>query len=176
VAKAEQVFGRVDVVVNSAGAVVRDGAHVFERNVDMMLTGVWRGFRFGIPALQRAGGGSVVSISSITGVTGALYAPAGYGPAKHGVVGLTKDMALEHAKNNIRVNAICPGHVATKMTAHNRADEARSEEFIRNKLRVPMGRWGRPEEIGSVIAFLASDESSFITGQAIVVDGGLTAR
>jgi len=173
---AERVFGRLDILVNSAGAVARDGDDVFERNVDMMLTGVWRAIRSSLEPLKRAGGGSIVSVSSICGVTGSRVAPMGYSPGKHGVIGLTKDVALRYAADNIRANAVCPGHVATRINEERHTAEDGGEKFIRETMRVPMGRWGRPEEIGAVIGFLASDEASFITGQAIVVDGGLTAR
>jgi len=176
ITEAEKEFGKLDVIVNSAGAVARDGDAIFERNVDMMLTGVWRGAKFGLPALRRAGGGSIINVSSICGITGSNVAPMGYVPGKHGVVGLTKDLALRCASENIRVNAVCPGQIETQMNAANRPTEQASHDYITQTMRVPMGRWGRPEEIGSVIAFLASEDSSFITGQAIVVDGGQTAR
>lgn len=171
---AEQ-FGRLDIIVNSAGQTSNDKYDDFERNVDMFLLATWRAMRAGLPLLQRSGGGSIVNIASIAGVTGSI-GPTGYGPSKHGVIGATKDAALRYAKDGIRVNAICPGYITTPMTARFQPTEAESNALINDRLRVPIGRWGLPEEIAAVIAFIASDQASFITGQAIVVDGGLTAR
>lgn len=172
---AEAFRGRIDIVVNSAGLIAFDGEDVFTRNVDMLLVGVYRSVRLAVEAMKRAGGGSIINISSIAGITGSIGAP-GYGPSKHGVVGLTKDFALSSARDNIRVNAVCPGYVLTAQVARFAPDQESSDKLINETLRVPMGRWGQPDEIGSVIGFLASDESSFMTGAIVVVDGGLTAR
>lgn len=168
-------FGRLDIVVNSAGRTSTVLYDDFERNVDMFLLGTWRAMRASLPILQQGGGGSIINIASIAGVTGS-FGPAGYGPAKHGVVGATKDAALEYAKDNIRVNVICPGYIETPMTASFKPTKEESDSLINDKLRVPMGRWGQPQEIAAVIAFVASDQASFLTGQSIVIDGGLTAR
>lgn len=174
-AEVSRRFERLDILVNSAGIVSRGRDDDFERNVDMLLLGVWRGLRFGLPLLIESGGGSIINVSSIAGVTGSIGAD-GYGPSKHGVVGLTKDIAIRHAKDNIRSNALCPGYIATRMTQSRFSTQEESDRLINETLRVPMRRWGRPEEIAEVIAFLASDQSSFITGTTIVADGGLTAR
>lgn len=171
----ERESGRLDVCVNSAGLIAHDGERVFERNLDMLLTPVYWATTLAVAAMRRAGGGAIVNVASIAGVTGSIGSP-GYGPAKHGVVGLTKDTALSAAADGIRVNAVCPGYVSTQQTERFAPDAASSERLISETLRVPMRRWGEPEEIGAVIAFLASPEASFMTGSIVVVDGGLTAR
>jgi meso-butanediol dehydrogenase / (S,S)-butanediol dehydrogenase / diacetyl reductase len=171
----ERESGRLDVCVNSAGLIAHDGERVFERNVEMLLVPVYRAMVLAIAAMRRSGGGAIVNVSSIAGVTGSIGSP-GYGPAKHGVVGLTKDFALSTAADGIRVNAVCPGYVRTQQTERFAPDAASSERLITETLRVPLRRWGEPEEIGSVVAFLASDEASFMTGSIVVADGGLTAR
>jgi len=172
---AEAELGYLDGLVNSAGRVQKTGDDAFDNNVDMLMFGVWRGLMHGIPALKRHGGGAIVNVASLAGVTGSLGSP-GYGPAKHAVVGMTRELALKHARDGIRVNALCPGYVETQLNAFLRPDEESSRKLIEERLQVPMGRWGRPEEIGGVAAFLLSDAASYLTGQPIIVDGGIMAR
>ncbi|UZW57223.1 SDR family oxidoreductase [Sphingobium sp. JS3065] len=175
IAKAVEHFGGLDVVVNSAGRTSTDDYDDFERNVDMFLLGTWRAMRASLPILQRTGGGSLINIASIAGLTGSI-GPAGYGPSKHGVIGATKDAALKYAKDGIRANVVCPGYIETPMTKPFQPTPEESDALIKEKLRVPMARWGQADEVAAVITFVASDQAAFITGQAIVVDGGLTAR
>ena len=146
--------------------------------VDLFQTGTYFASRQALPAIIESGNGSVIHIASIAGIRGSLIGDVdttAYPTAKHGVIGLTKTLALHDGPKGVRVNAICPGYIVTPLNKHiHEADTDGS--YVREKLRVPLERWGRPEEIGSVAAFLASDDASFISGQAIVVDGGMTAR
>lgn len=175
------MFGRLQVLVNSAGAGDLHSApgQAWHDFVDLYLKGPYYACLHSVDEMARAGGGSIVNIASIGGITGSVSSNvegSGYGTAKHGLVGLTRTMALAYAKQNIRVNAVCPGYVKTALTSFLYADPETSRRVISEDLRVPMDRWGEPREVGAVVTFLASDAASFITGQPIVVDGGFMAR
>jgi NAD(P)-dependent dehydrogenase (short-subunit alcohol dehydrogenase family) len=168
-------FGGLDILVTSPGGRPPE----WPGYLDMYLQGPYDACRHALPEMLRRGRGAIVNVASIAGVTGGAartIEETGYASAKHGVVGLTKTIALAYATQGIRANALCPGYVRTPMTAmlHESADGG--DALINQRLQVPMGRWGEPEEIGKVAAFLVSDDASFMTGQAIVVDGGFTAR
>ena len=174
-------FSRLQVLVNTAGAGNLGSApgQAWHDFVDLYLKGPYYACLHAVDEIERAGGGSIVNVASIAGVTGSLTADVagtGYASAKHGLIGLTRTMALTYAKRNIRVNAVCPGYVKTGITEFLYREPQKSHQLISEELRVPMDRWGEPHEIGSVVAFLASEAASFITGQPIIVDGGLMAR
>jgi meso-butanediol dehydrogenase/(S,S)-butanediol dehydrogenase/diacetyl reductase len=169
-------FGRLDIVFNNAGV----GAYgktpdldpeAWHRTIDVDLHSVFYGCRAAIPHLRAAGGGAIINTASISGLFGD-YGLAAYNAAKGAVVNYTKTVAIDHARENIRVNAVCPGPIDTALTAFMTASEAFMSEY--RKL-IPMGRLGRAEEIAGVVAFLASDDAAYVTGAAIVVDGGVTA-
>ena len=169
-------FGRLDVLFNNAGiggplAAFADYSEAdFERVVAVNLKGVFLGMKFGIPALLRSGGGSVINTASVAGLIG-TRGYAGYSASKGGVIQLTKVAALEYAKQNVRVNCICPGGVDTPILAMVPA--AFRPAIARTN---PMERLAQPEEIAHMALFLASDASSFATGGVFVVDGGSTAQ
>jgi NAD(P)-dependent dehydrogenase (short-subunit alcohol dehydrogenase family) len=171
-------FGAVDILVTSAGAGTE--ASNWHVSIDLYLKGPYYACKHALAQMEEQGGGVIVNISSLAGVTGSGSSPnvqaTGYPCAKHGVIGLTRTIALAYAKKNIRANAICPGYIRTELTRSLHEDEAASRSLISERLQVPMDRWGEPHEIGKVAAFLASDDASFITGQPIVVDGGFMAR
>lgn len=174
-------FGRLQVLVNTAGSGDFGSApgRVWHDFVDLYLKGPYYASLHAVDEIERAGGGSIVNVASIAGMTGSVsfnVEGSGYGVAKHGVIGLTRTMALAYAKKNIRVNAVCPGYVKTGITEFLHTDPDTSQRLISDDLRVPMDRWGEPREIAAAVTFLASDAASFITGQPLVVDGGFLAR
>ncbi|WP_412061094.1 SDR family NAD(P)-dependent oxidoreductase [Rubrivirga sp. IMCC45206] len=175
---ATETFGRLDVLVNNAGieGPVRpvhavsadDWRRVFEVNVH----GVFYGIRHALPHLLAAGRGSIVTIASVAGVKG-FPLHAAYSAAKHAVVGLTRTTALETARTGVRVNAVCPGFTETPMlTGGLDAMDQAPADLAR---RIPAGRLGQPDEIAAAVAYLCSDAAAYVTGQTLVVDGGLSA-
>jgi NAD(P)-dependent dehydrogenase (short-subunit alcohol dehydrogenase family) len=177
-------FGRLDCVVNNAGTggvrgpIAEISVEGFDRSIALLLRGPFLGIKYAVPHMQN---GTIINIASISGIT-AGYSPHVYTAAKFGVVGLTKSVALELAERGIRVNAICPGKMATYIWAKVYPDMPedlveRVPEITEPWLAdgVPLCRAGVPTDIANAALWLASSESSFVTGQAIVVDGGLTS-
>ncbi|MCD9903743.1 glucose 1-dehydrogenase [Streptomyces sp. MT29] len=185
VAVARDAFGKIDGLVNNAGILrfnelVNTPLAEFEQVVRVNMTGAFLGIRAVAPEIEAAGGGTIVNTSSYTGLTGMALVGA-YAATKHAVLGLTKVAAVELAGNGIRVNAICPGAIDTAMSnpalLDPDADLSRSDAALDAYYRklVPMGRIGRPEEVAALALFLTGEDSSYITGQPFVVDGGWLA-
>ena len=179
IAEAEEAFGRLDVLFNNAGishledggAVDTDEA-VWEQTMNVNLKGVFLGCKYGIPALLRSGGGSVINTASFVALLGAATPQIAYTASKGGVLALSRELAVIHARDNIRVNALCPGPLRTELLMKYLDTE---EKRQRRLVHVPMGRFGEAEEIANAVVFLASDESSFVTGTSFTVDGGIAA-
>lgn len=182
---AKDAFGKIDGLVNNAGILrfnelVNTPLAEFEQVVRVNMTGAFLGIRAVAPEIEAAGGGTIVNTSSYTGLTGMALVGA-YAATKHAVLGLTKVAAVELAGKGVRVNAICPGAIDTAMSnpalLDPDADLSRSDAAIDAYYRklVPMGRIGRPEEVAALALFLTSGDSSYITGQPFVIDGGWLA-
>jgi NAD(P)-dependent dehydrogenase (short-subunit alcohol dehydrogenase family) len=170
-------LGGIDILVNNAAddhdsAIEETDLSVWQRVLDLNLQSCWLLSRAASPYLREDGGGKVINIASMLGVI-AVRNDSAYIAAKHGLVGLTRALALEWARRNIQVNAIAPGFVETAMTAVNMADERVAAWIRRN---TPQGRWAQTDEMTGPAVFLASRASSFMTGQVLVVDGGWTAQ
>ena len=175
VATTVEHFGALDSVVTSAGASARD----WHRGVDVFMKGPYYACRHALPLLIERGGGTIINIGSVASLRGSIQAKGvdgtAYPMSKHAILGLTKTLALSYGPQNVRVNCVCPGYIKTGLTKPL-YESPDADALINETLRVPLGRWGEPEDIGKVVAFLASDDAAYVSGQAIVVDGGLTAR
>jgi NAD(P)-dependent dehydrogenase (short-subunit alcohol dehydrogenase family) len=177
-AEAERWYGKLDVLVNNAG--IGGGNRVedttladWERIMAVNSTGVFLGTRAVIPAMRRAGGGSIVNISSQLGLVGTDNSSPQYQASKGAVRLLTKATAIQYAKDGIRANSVHPGPIVTAMTERRRADP---EQYRLTVSRIPLGRYGQPLEVALGVLYLASDEASFVTGSELVIDGGWTAQ
>jgi NAD(P)-dependent dehydrogenase (short-subunit alcohol dehydrogenase family) len=178
VARTVERYGKLDVLVNNAGVgaqgriedtTVKDWDHV----MDVNAKGVFLGTRAAIPAMRRAGGGSIVNISSQLGLVGTDNSSPQYQASKGAVRLLTKATAIQYARERIRANSVHPGPIVTAMTERRRAEP----ETYRTMLsRIPLGRFGEPDEVAYGVLYLASDESAFVTGSELVIDGGWTAQ
>jgi NAD(P)-dependent dehydrogenase (short-subunit alcohol dehydrogenase family) len=179
VAVAESTFGRLDVVFNNAGIMHTDDGDaisteeaVWDLTMSVNLKGVFLGCKFGIPALRRAGGGSIINTASFVAQLGAATPQLAYTASKGGVLAMTRELAVIHARENIRVNALCPGPLRTELLMKFLDTEEKKQ---RRLVHIPIGRFGEAKEMAQSALFLASDESSYITGSTFNVDGGITA-
>lgn len=179
VAAAEAAVGGVDILVNNAGvitsrAIERETLDEFEAMVDVNLVAAWHLTKLVGTGMVERGRGSVVNVASIWGVVGATpIKSAGYAASKGALVNLTRELALQWARRGVRVNAICPGWIATEMNTAMQTDPWSLDVLERNG---PMPRFGRPEELDGPLLLLASDAGSYMTGAVLMVDGGWTAR
>ncbi|MEO6468260.1 MAG: glucose 1-dehydrogenase [Acidimicrobiia bacterium] len=172
-------FGALNVLYNNAGIFPADDGGVTEtpeptwdRVMEVNLKGVWLGCKYGIPAMLASGGGSIVNVASFVALMGAATAQIAYTASKGGVLAMTREIAVEYGRQNIRANSLCPGPVSTPMLEELMSDPERK---ARRLVHIPMGRLGQAEELAKAALFLASDDSSFMTGAQLVVDGGITA-
>jgi NAD(P)-dependent dehydrogenase (short-subunit alcohol dehydrogenase family) len=176
---AVDAFGSIDVLYNNAGVMpAADGSidAMDDATWDLVLAinvkGVAHGCKYGIPAMIASGGGSIINVASFVAWMGAATSQTAYTASKGAVLAMTREIAVEYARRGIRCNALCPGPIDTPLLAELLADPAQRQ---RRFVHIPLGRLGRPEELAKAALFLASDDSSFMTGASLLVDGGITA-
>jgi NAD(P)-dependent dehydrogenase (short-subunit alcohol dehydrogenase family) len=174
-----KALGGIDILFNNAGIIAEADAGPVETplaawnlTLNANLTAVFLACKFGIPYLLQAGGGAIVNNASVVALVGSAFPQIAYTAAKGGVLSMTRELAIMYGRRNIRANAICPGPVATPLVNAFMADAA---AWDARRPYMPMGRLGKPEEIANLVAFLASDEASYITGAAYPIDGGISA-
>jgi len=175
----EERFGKLDVLCNNAGIMHADDADavateedIWDLTMAINLKGVYLGCKHGVPALRRAGGGSIINTASFVALLGAATPQLAYTASKGGVLALTRELAVIHARENIRVNALCPGPLRTELLMKFLDTE---EKRQRRLVHIPMGRFGEAEEMAKSALFLASDDASYLTGSSFTVDGGITS-
>ena len=176
---AEEAYGNLHVLFNNAGIMLSDdddavstSEETWDRTMQVNLKGVFLGCKYGIPALRRAGGGSIINTASFVALLGAATPQLAYTASKGGVLALTRELAVVHARENIRVNALCPGPLHTELLMKFLNTEEKKQ---RRLVHIPAGRFGEAREMAQAALYLASDESSFVTGATFTVDGGITA-
>jgi NAD(P)-dependent dehydrogenase (short-subunit alcohol dehydrogenase family) len=172
-------FGRLDILYNNAGVMLPDdgSVHATDESIwDLTLAinvkGVAFGCKYGIPAMLEAGGGSIINVASFVAWLGAATSQTAYTASKGAVLAMTREIAVEYARTGIRCNALCPGPIETPLLLQLLSDDAKKQ---RRFVHIPMGRLGQAEELAKAALFLASDDSSYMTGASLIVDGGITA-
>jgi NAD(P)-dependent dehydrogenase (short-subunit alcohol dehydrogenase family) len=179
IAAAVERFGGLHVLYNNAGVMLSEDddptntpLEVYQRTMDINVKGVLLGCRHGIPAILASGGGSIINVASFVAHMGAATPQIAYTASKGAVLAMTREIAVTYARQGLRANALCPGPIMTPMLSKLLSDDARRS---RRLVHIPMGRFGTPEEIANGALFLASDDSSWMTGQSLIIDGGITA-
>ncbi len=172
-------FGKLDVLYNNAGIMMgTDGSvdtteeSVWDKTLAINVKGVAFGCKYGVPAMIASGGGSIINVASFVAWMGAATSQTAYTASKGAVLAMTREIAVEYARKGVRCNALCPGPIDTPLLAELLADPARRQ---RRFVHIPMGRLGQAEELAKAALFLASDDSSYMTGASLIVDGGITA-
>ena len=172
-------FGKLDVLYNNAGIMLStDGSvdtteeSVWDKTLAINVKGVAFGCKYGVPAMIASGGGSIINVASFVAWMGAATSQTAYTASKGAVLAMTREIAVEYARKGVRCNALCPGPIDTPLLAELLSDPARRQ---RRFVHIPMGRLGQAEELAKAALFLASDDSSYMTGASLIVDGGITA-
>lgn len=179
ITRAVETFGRLDVLYNNAGVMLDDDGSVdtteesiWDTTLGINVKGVAFGCKYGIPAMIATGGGSIINVASFVAWLGAATSQTAYTASKGAVLAMTREIAVEYARRGIRCNALCPGPIDTPLLQELLSEPARRQ---RRLVHIPMGRLGQAEELAKAALFLASDDSSYMTGASLIVDGGITA-
>jgi NAD(P)-dependent dehydrogenase (short-subunit alcohol dehydrogenase family) len=179
IAAAEKNFGKLDILFNNAGIMlgsdddaISTSEETWEKTIAVNLKGVFLGCKYGIPALRRAGGGSIINTASFVALMGAATPQIAYTASKGGVLAMSRELAIIHAREKIRVNSLCPGPLRTELLMNFLNTPEKKQ---RRLVHIPIGRFGEAAEMAKAALFLASDDSSYLTGADFVVDGGITA-